>query len=237
MTDSEHHWTFFQRLWRSHVLTFFTSSARCSGSEARGQRSEVRARGQRSEHEVVHPPGLLLGAAPQSLSGALLTLPGLKNTRSFSFSPRALNRACGGKAERRQKAGRGPEEDGGAVRRAPTLQKRRGSRRSSWNGARDGKPPCIRSSTDTMPEENTVIRPIATATRARPAAGLSWLGTQLVGDSAGWGLSWLGTQLRWGVSSSAPAVYGGSLVLLTRPVRSLRLGVRMRVRAPVVLVV
>ena len=28
MTDSAHHWTFFHRLWMSHLLTFFTSSAR-----------------------------------------------------------------------------------------------------------------------------------------------------------------------------------------------------------------
>lgn len=33
MTDRAHHWTFFQRLWMSHLLTFFTSSARWSGSD------------------------------------------------------------------------------------------------------------------------------------------------------------------------------------------------------------
>ncbi len=33
ITDSEHHWTFFQRLHTSHLLTCFTSSARCSGSD------------------------------------------------------------------------------------------------------------------------------------------------------------------------------------------------------------
>lgn len=33
MTDRPHHWTFFQRLWMSHLLTFFTSSARWSGSD------------------------------------------------------------------------------------------------------------------------------------------------------------------------------------------------------------
>ena len=33
MTDRAHHWTFFQRLWMSHLFTFFTSSARWSGSD------------------------------------------------------------------------------------------------------------------------------------------------------------------------------------------------------------
>lgn len=33
MTDRLHHWTFFQRLHTNHVLTFFSSSARCSGSD------------------------------------------------------------------------------------------------------------------------------------------------------------------------------------------------------------
>lgn len=33
ITDSVHHWTFFQRLHTNHLLTRFTSSARCSGSD------------------------------------------------------------------------------------------------------------------------------------------------------------------------------------------------------------
>lgn len=33
MTERQHHWTFFQQLHNNHLLTFFSSSARCSGSD------------------------------------------------------------------------------------------------------------------------------------------------------------------------------------------------------------
>lgn len=97
MTDRLHHWTFFQRLHSNHVLTFFSSAARCSGSDFMIWSNSANWR--ESRHG---DPGALvsfnIGFLAATVHGAQ-TFPGLKKTlvnpnlKSLSFNPRALNKA------------------------------------------------------------------------------------------------------------------------------------------------
>lgn len=105
------------------------------------------------------------------------------NLKSLSFSPRALNKACKGtnshsvlrfNLNRYNCVFRPTVQCVFLCRRKllsvcnPTLQKSRGFSRvsfsgmyclymlySSWKGALEGKPPCIRSNTDTIPNQDT----------------------------------------------------------------------------------
>lgn len=95
MTDRLHHCTFFQRLHTNQVLTFFSSSARWSGSDFMIWSNSAncgRRHGTIGAWRFQGFPAL----------GATLTFPGRKNTlvnpnlKSLSFSPRALNRAYRG---------------------------------------------------------------------------------------------------------------------------------------------
>lgn len=73
MTERVHHWAFFHLEQISHFFTFLISSARFSGSD------------------------FITVSNSANLPGRKNTLV-IPNLKSFSFNPRALNRACAGKA-------------------------------------------------------------------------------------------------------------------------------------------
>lgn len=99
MTDRLHHWTFFQRLHNNQVLTFFSSSARWSGSDFMIWSNSANCR---KHKKKVGLRGISSFPNFRAFFFFVFTFPGRKKTlvspnlKSLSFSPRALNKAYRG---------------------------------------------------------------------------------------------------------------------------------------------